>query len=63
MDTHHNNFKEKYKLAREREEFMIQYCHRSKHSYINDALGVISLPVPAVVGIAIIGSIGKSNLL
>ncbi len=35
-----DDFKEKYKLAREREEFMIQYCHRSKHSYINDALGV-----------------------
>ncbi len=33
-------FKIEYKEAREREEFMIQYCHRPKSSYISDALGV-----------------------
>ena len=33
-------FKLEYKEAREREEFMIQYCHRPKSSYISDALGV-----------------------
>jgi len=34
------DFKVDYKSAREREEFMIQYCHRPKSSYISDALGV-----------------------
>jgi hypothetical protein len=34
------DFKLEYKDAREREEFMIQYCHRPKSSYISDALGV-----------------------
>ena len=33
------DFKLGYKAAREREEFMIQYCHRPKSSYISDALG------------------------
>jgi hypothetical protein len=43
-----NDFKEKYRLAREREEFMLQYVYRpnpyinsiNPDSYINDALGV-----------------------